>query len=130
MTSTKERLATLKARSKPAEAAYVEGGKAKAEVKVDKPKRVKTGGRKKATEINLKQREFVDLYMGGPDELRGNATACYRHLHPRASLSTCKTEGSKCLTNPHVKQYLAAKAQLVTEKTYRELRLQKLALKQ
>ncbi len=92
--STKDRLAALKARTKPAEAAYVEGRKAKAEERVDKPKRVKTGGRKKATEINLKQREFVDIYMGGRDELRGNATACYRHLHPRASLSTCQVEGS------------------------------------
>jgi hypothetical protein len=81
--SAKDRLAALKARTKPAEAAYVEGGKPKTEEKVDKSKRVKTGGRKKATEINLKQREFVDLYIGGPDELRGNATACYRHLHPR-----------------------------------------------
>ncbi len=38
-------------------------------------------------------------------------------MHPRASLSTCQVEGSKCLKKPMVAKYLAAKAQLVTEKT-------------
>ena len=41
----------------------------------------------KAKKIKLDQ--FVDLYRGGPDELRNNAIACYRHLYPR-----CKTENA------------------------------------
>ena len=67
--------------------------------------------------ITLKDQEFVDLYVGGPDELRGNATACYRCLHPRCAASTAETEGPATLRKPQVQAYLEEKAKRVQELT-------------
>ena len=67
---------------------------------------VKTRTSSKRGVISLKERQFADLYMGGPDHLRGNAAACYRELHPRCKPSTAETEGPKTLRKPQVKGYL------------------------
>jgi hypothetical protein len=43
--------------------------------------------------LSAKDQQFADLYYGGPGDLMGNATACYRYLHPRAKDNTCQVEG-------------------------------------
>lgn len=80
-----------------------------------KSKRKARPGSKAA--LSYGQRAFVDLYVGGPDAIRGNGTACYRFLHPRANESTCATEACKYLILPKIKKYLDEKAQLLSEKT-------------
>ena len=64
-----------------------------------------------------KDKEFADVYFGGPDELRGNATACYRYLHPRAKDNSCQVEGSRILSKPMVAQYLQSRRDKLTEVT-------------
>ena len=67
--------------------------------------------------LSAKDRQFSDLYFGGPDDMRGNATACYHHLHPRAKGNTCQVEGSKILSKPMVAEYLQAQREKLTEVT-------------
>jgi phage terminase small subunit len=67
--------------------------------------------------LSAKDQQFADLYFGGPDDVMGNATACYRYLHPRAKDSTCQVEGSKLLSKPMVAEYLQAKREKLTEVT-------------
>jgi hypothetical protein len=67
--------------------------------------------------LSAKDQQFADLYFGGPDDLMGNATACYRHLHPRAKDNTCQVEGSKILSKPMVADYLESRRQELTEAT-------------
>jgi hypothetical protein len=67
--------------------------------------------------LSAKDQQFADLYYGGPDDMRGNATACYRHLHPKAKDNTCQVEGSKILSKPMVAAYLQTKREKLTEVT-------------
>ena len=67
--------------------------------------------------LSAKDQQFADLYFGGPDDLIGNATACYRYLHPRAKDNTCQVEGSKILSKPMVDAYLQSKREKLTEVT-------------
>ena len=67
--------------------------------------------------LSPKDQQFADLYFGGPDDMRGNATACYRQIHPKAKDNTCQVEGSKTLSKPMVAKYLESKREELTEKT-------------
>ena len=67
--------------------------------------------------LSAKDQQFADLYFGGSDDLRGNATACYRQLHPRARDNTCQVEGSKILSKPMVAKYLQSRREKLTEAT-------------
>ena len=67
--------------------------------------------------LSAKDQRFADLYFGGPDDVMGNATACYRNLHPRAKDNTCQVEGSKLLSKPMVAEYLQAQREKLTEVT-------------
>jgi hypothetical protein len=67
--------------------------------------------------LSAKDQQFADLYFGGQDDVMGNATACYRHLHPRAKDNTCQVEGSKILSKPMVADYLQAQREKPTEVT-------------
>jgi hypothetical protein len=69
------------------------------------------------TKLSAKDQKFADLYNGGPDDQRGNATSCYRYLHPRAKDNTCQVEGSKLLSKPMVAEYLQSKREELTEAT-------------
>lgn len=51
--------------------------------------------------------EFADLYRGGPDEIRGNATLCYQKVSPRASLNTARKKGNEYLNHRIVQEHLA-----------------------
>ena len=66
--------------------------------------------------LNLKQREFSDLYRGGPDDLRGNAKRCYMETHPRAGEKTAEVNGCKWLRNTKIAKYIKAKSDEVSEK--------------
>ncbi|MDH3636730.1 MAG: terminase small subunit [Gammaproteobacteria bacterium] len=67
--------------------------------------------------LSARDREFADNFFGGPDEVRGNATACYRHLHPKAKITTCQVEGSKILSKPMVALYLESRRVELTKST-------------
>ncbi|MCP3669818.1 MAG: hypothetical protein GY814_05195 [Gammaproteobacteria bacterium] len=67
-----------------------------------------------AKKLSAKDQQFADLYFGGPDDVRGNATACYRYLHPRAKDNTCQVEGSKTLSKPIVSDYLQSRRENLT----------------
>ena len=67
--------------------------------------------------LSAKDQQFADLYYGGPGDLMGNVTACYRELHPRAKDNTCQVEGSKILSKPMVAEYLQANREKLTEVT-------------
>ena len=67
--------------------------------------------------LSLKDRLFADNYMGGLDNLRGNAARCYKHVHPRCKDSTASTEGPKILKKPHVVAYLREKADRIQKET-------------
>ena len=67
--------------------------------------------------LSAKDQQFADLYYGGPGDLMGNATACYRKLHPRAKDNTCQVEGSKILSKPMVAEYLQSRREKLTEVT-------------
>ena len=66
------------------------------------------GSRRNGNGLTVKQQEFIDLYRGDP-ECRGNATACYASMHPKASRRTCEVEGHKLLRNPEISAYLERK---------------------
>lgn len=67
--------------------------------------------------LSNKKRMFADLYVGGPDHLRGNAAKCYKHLHPNCKNSTAETEGPKTLRNPLVQEYLNEKVNRIQKET-------------
>lgn len=81
---------------------------------------------KESTKAKL--REFADLYRGGPDEVRGDASACYGATHPRASKAVCLREGCMYLNHPYTQEYLkqrtdkvAAKADITQERVLTEI---------
>lgn len=58
---------------------------------------------------------FADLYRGGPDELRGNATACYQRLHPTCTRDTARNRAVAYLNHPVVQERLEERAQALAE---------------
>jgi len=66
--------------------------------------------------ISAKDQHFADKYYGGPDNLRGSAKACYKHLHPRCKDSTAATEGPALLRKPQVRAYLEQQGKKITER--------------
>ena len=66
--------------------------------------------------LTLKDREFADLWRGGPDELRGNAAAIYRHMHPKCKPATAETNGPAVLRKTQVKEYLDIKSGELSKK--------------
>ncbi|MCP4331654.1 MAG: hypothetical protein GY785_03270 [Gammaproteobacteria bacterium] len=68
-------------------------------------------------DLSVKDQEFADLYFGGHDAVRGNATACYRAIHPRAKQRTCEVNGSRKLRQAEVLEYLGSKREKLTEVT-------------
>ena len=75
------------------------------------------GDNRMTNKLSAKDQQFADLYFGGPDDMRGNATACYRQIHPMAKDNTCQVEGSKALSKPMVAKYLESKREELTEAT-------------
>ena len=57
-----------------------------------------------------KMRAFADLYRGGPDDIRGNAKACYKAVYPRSSIKVCEAQGARTLNHEYTQGYLRAKA--------------------
>lgn len=58
---------------------------------------------------------FAHLYRGGPDEVRGNAVACYRMVHPAASVATAQAKACLYYNHPIVQAILDEKAQELCE---------------
>lgn len=65
--------------------------------------------------MQKKLTEFAHLYRGGPDEVRGDAKACYKAIHPRSSDSTAEAQGSMYLNHRIVQAILAQKAEVISE---------------
>ena len=68
-------------------------------------------------ELSPKDRQFADLYFGGPDICRGNAKRCWLHFHPQAKERSAEELGSRVLRKVEVKQYLEEKAQKLRDET-------------
>lgn len=86
-----------------------------------KKKSIKAKARKSTEELDeygmsLLQREFAELYRGGPDEVVGNAKRCYMKLKPNVTERTAEVNGQKLLRCTEVDTYLKAKSQEVAEK--------------
>lgn len=78
--------------------------------------------------IRAKLEEFADLYRGGPEGVRGNATACYQALHPKAKKGTAEVKGSEYFHHPVVQERLrektdevAANADITQERVLKEV---------
>ena len=56
--------------------------------------------------LTMKERQYADLYRGGPGDVRGNQTACYMALYPRTSPKNAKTHANKMHQRPQVQAYL------------------------
>lgn len=65
--------------------------------------------------VRAKLLTFADLYRGGPEELRGNATACYQRLHPTCTRETARNRATAYLRHPIVQEQLAERAQALSE---------------
>ena len=113
--SAKERLDALKGPPKKQAPAAKSKPKATKKKAAKKPNAKKKGkkqskGATRKEKISIKDQQFADYYMGGPDNLRGNATACYRYMHPTASENTCQQRGSKTYNKVKVQAYIEARA--------------------
>lgn len=62
-----------------------------------------------------KLREFKDLYRGGPDGVRGNATACYMHLHPKAKRDSAEPRAHVYFNHPYTQELLAEDSERLTK---------------
>lgn len=69
---------------------------------------------RKATQAKLKR--FADLYRGGPDGVRGNASACYKEINPGASKKVCEREGHFYLQHPITQEHIRKETDKVAEK--------------
>ena len=69
------------------------------------------------TELSRKDRTFADRFFGGPNDCRGNAARCYKHLYPQCKDSTAETNGPRLLRKAQVREYLDSKAQKLREET-------------
>ena len=67
--------------------------------------------------LSAKDRQFADHYFGGAADVRGNATACYHEIHPRAKQRTCEVNGSRKLRQAEVVEYLESMRDKLTETT-------------
>ena len=67
-------------------------------------------------EISAKDQHFADIYIGGSNQVRGSAKACYKHLHPRCKDSTAATEGPALLRKPQVRAYLEQQGKKLAER--------------
>lgn len=63
--------------------------------------------------VRQKMIEFADLYRGGPDDIRGNATACYQIVSPRASVATARKKGQEYLAHRIVQERLAERTEQI-----------------
>ncbi|BES72172.1 hypothetical protein RE428_31900 [Marinobacter nanhaiticus D15-8W] len=62
-----------------------------------------------------KMRHFADLYLGGPDEVRSDAAACYRALYPKSAHHSSRGHGSEYLNHPYTQAYIKEKMEAMTE---------------
>lgn len=76
-----------------------------------------TGAKRDEYGLTMKQRQFADLYRGGPNEVRGNAAACYQEVYPRASKASAETKGPAMVRNVQVSEYLALRAAEASEQS-------------
>lgn len=61
--------------------------------------------------VKAKLRAFADLYRGGPDEVRGNATSCYMQLHPRCKRrDSAESKAHGYYNHPYTQAILQEKA--------------------
>ncbi len=58
--------------------------------------------------LSPQQSRFAELYIAGPDDLRGNGTRCYQVAYPTAHSKQAACESaSRLLRRPQVRAYIA-----------------------
>lgn len=82
-----------------------------------KNKSTKKAAARKPRKISDRDKIFIDNWLGGADELRGNATACYQNQHPKTARRSCEVSAEKIMRKIEVQEYLQAKLKKVEEKT-------------
>lgn len=95
----------------------------------DKPKRYSNLAADPSKAVKAKMREFADLYRGGPDDVRGNATSCYMALHPRCKRrDSAESKAHGYLHHPYTQEYLrehtdaiAKEAHITQERVLKEV---------
>lgn len=61
------------------------------------------------------EREFADLYRGGPPGIIGNATQSFKKLRPHVTQKTAEQSGSKLLNSAKVSAYIKMRSLEVSE---------------
>lgn len=94
----------------------------------DKPKRYSNLSANPSDAVKAKMRQFADLYRGGPDDVRGNATACYMAIHPKIQTKSAQSKGHGYLQHPYTQEYLrehtdaaAKEADITQERVLKEV---------
>lgn len=65
--------------------------------------------------MKAKLRKFADLYRGGPDEVRGNATACYMSMFPNAKARSAGVKGGEYLHHAFTQAILEEDNERITK---------------
>ncbi len=76
-----------------------------------------------ARSLSPQQARFVELYVAGPDDLRGNATRCYQVAYPTAHSKRAACESaSRLLRRPQVRAYMGQLREIAAAESIAKLR--------
>lgn len=76
-----------------------------------------------ARSLSPQQARFAELYIAGPDDLRGNGTRCYQVAYPTAHSKRAACESaSRLLRRPQVRAYIAQLREMVAAECTAKLR--------
>lgn len=65
--------------------------------------------------LKAKLQQFADLYRGGPDEVRNNATKCYQVVHPKCQTAGARKRANGYLHHPYTLQLLKEAGERTSE---------------
>ena len=71
--------------------------------------------KKQEKTLTQQQRLFIDYYVAGPDDVRGNMAASYRKAYPKVQCIGARP--TRLLQEPQAAQYLEERRRAMTERT-------------
>lgn len=73
--------------------------------------------------LSPQQARFAELYIAGPDDLRGNATRCYQVAYPTChSIDSAAQSGSRLLRHAKVRAYMGQLREIAAAECTAKLR--------
>lgn len=66
-------------------------------------------------DLTVKQKGFIDDYLGGTKDLIGNATRCYMKWYKTNDPKIASANSSKLLRKDYVKDYMSSKSKSIVE---------------